>query len=272
MSGDRKTEWCDQEELAVGWAMHALEPDEEARLRAHLPECATCRRTVRNTEEVTATIGESVDQYDPPARLKARLMEAIEHTPQEQPPPVVVKVPDRQEVAEPISLDARRTLKAKRARVLLAAAAVILVAVVTGVVGQRLGSLSDQVAEQKSRTDQLEHTFRLATDPVTNKAVLRTAEGTPMAVLLSSDDEAIVVSEGMPTNDVAKQTYVVWGTSGNGPVALATFDVRPGSPDIMLKWNKDAYAHSGFAISLEPGRTAPASPSAVVAAGQVAKA
>ena len=57
MSGDRKTEWCDQEELAVGWAMHALEPDEEAQLRAHLPECATCRRTVRNTEEVTAGSG-----------------------------------------------------------------------------------------------------------------------------------------------------------------------------------------------------------------------
>jgi anti-sigma-K factor RskA len=272
VSGDRKTEWCDQEELAVGWAMHALEPDEEARLRAHLPECAMCRLTVRNTEEVTATIGESVDQHDPPARLKARLMEAIEHTPQEQPPPVVVKVPDRQEVAEPISLDARRSFKTKRARVLLAAAAVILVAVVTGVMGQQLGSLSNQVAEQKSRTDELEHTFKLATNPATNKAVLRTADGTPMAVLLSSDDEAIVVSEEMPANDVAKQTYVVWGTSGNGPVALATFDVQPGSPDIMLKWNKDAYTHSGFAISLEPGRTAPASPSSVVAAGQVAKA
>lgn len=271
MSGDRKTEWCDQEELAVGWAMHALEPDEEARLRAHLPECAMCTRTVRETEAVTAAVGESVDQYDPPARLKARLMEAIEHTPQEQPSPVV-EVPDRQDVAEPISLDARRGLKAKRTRVLLAAAAVILVAAVTGAVGQQLGSLSNQVAEQKSRTDQLEHTFRLATDPATNKAVLRAKDGTAMAVLFSGDDEAVVVSEGMPANDLAKQTYVMWGTGGNGPVALATFDVRPGSPDIILKWDKDAYAHSGFAISLEPGRTAPASPSAVVAAGQVAKA
>ncbi len=270
MSGDRKTEWCDQEELAVGWAMHALEPDEEAQLRSHLPGCEMCRRTVRNTEAVTAAIGGSVDQHDPPARLRTRLMEAIEHTPQEQPAPVVVKVPDRQEVAEPVSLDSRRRLKAKRARVLLAAAAVILVAVVTGVVGQQFGSLSDQVAAQKSRTDQLEHTFRLATDPLTARAVLRTPDGTPMAVLLSSDNDAAVVSEEMPTNDAAAQTYVVWGTSGNSPVALATFDVVPGSPDIMLKWNKDAHAHAGFAISLEPGRAAPAAPSVVLAAGQVA--
>lgn len=271
MSGDRKTEWCDQEELAVGWAMHALEPDEEARLRSHLPECATCRRTVRNTEEVTAAIGASVDQHDPPARLRSRLMEAIEHTPQEQPSPIVVKVPDRQEVAEPISLDSRRGLKAKRTRRLLAAAAVILVAVVTGVVGQQLGSLSSQVEAQKARTDQLEHTVRLATDPVTRKAVLRTPDGTPMAVLLSGDDDAAVVPEGMPENNAATQTYVVWGTSGNSPVALATFDVQPGSKDIILKWNKDAYAHSGFAISLEPGKVAPPAPSAVLAAGQAAQ-
>jgi len=272
VSGDRKTEWCDQEELAVGWAMHALEPDEEARLRAHLPECATCRRTVRNTEAVTAAIGQSVDQYDPPARLRANLMEAIEHTPQEVPSTVVAKVPDRQEVAEPISLEARRGRKANRTRVLFAAAAVILVAVVAGVVGQRLTSLSDQVTAQQARTDQLEHTFRLATDPATKKAVLRTPDGTAMAVLLSGDDDAAVVPEGMPANDMAAQTYVVWGTSGPNPVALATFDVTPGSNDIVLKWDRSAYAHDGLAISLEAGRTPPPSPSAVLAAGQVAKA
>ncbi|HEX6345791.1 anti-sigma factor [Umezawaea sp.] len=268
MSGDRNTEWCDQEELAVGWAMHALEPDEEALLRAHLPECATCRRTVRNTEAVTAAIGSSVDQHDPPARLRSRLMEAIEHTPQERPAPAVVTVPDRQEVAEPVRLDSRRNRGSNRARVLLAAAAVILVAVVTGVVGTQLGSLSEQVEAQKSRTDQLEHTFRLATDPVTRKVVLRSPDGTPMAVLFSGDDDAAVIPEGMPSNDAGSQTYVVWGTSGNSPVALATFDVRPGAQDIMLAWNKDAYAHSGFAISLEEGKVAPASPSAVLAAGQ----
>ncbi|PRY40549.1 anti-sigma factor [Umezawaea tangerina] len=272
MSGDPKTDWCDQEELAVGWAMHALEPDEEALLREHLPECASCRRTVRNTEEVTALIGESVDQFDPPARLKAKLMDAIEHTPQERPAPVVVKVPDRQEVAEPIPLDAARRRKANRTRVLLAAAAVILVAVVTGVVGQRIGTLSDQVAAQNSRTDQLENTLRLAADPATNKAVLRTAGGEPMAVLLSGDSTAVVVADKMPANDASKETYVVWGTSGVGPVALTTFDVSPGSEDIKLSWDKSAYAHHGFAISLEPGRTAPTTPSVVLAAGQVATA
>ncbi|WNV89017.1 anti-sigma factor [Umezawaea sp. Da 62-37] len=270
MSGDPKTDWCDQEELAVGWAMHALEPDEEALLRSHLPECESCRRTVRNTEEVTAAIGESVAQFDPPARLKTRLMDAIEHTPQERPAPVVAKVPDRQEVAEPISLDAARRRKASRARVLLAAAAVILVAVVTGVVGQRLGNLSDQVAAQNARTDQLENTLRLAADPATNRAVLRTSSGDAMAVLLSGGASAVVVADKMPPNDASKETYVVWGTSGSGPVALTTFDVSPGSKDIRLTWDKSAYAHHGFAISLEPGRTAPATPSSVVAAGQVA--
>lgn len=276
MNADRKTEWCAQEELAVGWAMHALEPDEEAVLRAHLPGCDRCQETVRTTEEVTAAIGGSVDQFEPPPRLKARLMDAIEHTPQEQ--SAAPKVPTAETVAEPVELASRR--RAKRTRLLLAAAAVILVAVVTGVVGQRLSDLSESVAaanartdqlvaEANARTDQLQETLRLATDPVTNRALLRAESGDPQAVLLSGDNNAAVMPEKLAPNDTSKTIYVVWGTSGNGPVALATFDVLPGAGDIMLTWNKDAHAHKGFAISLEPGRTAPAEPSTVVASGQV---
>ena len=278
MNADRKTEWCAQEELAVGWAVHALEPDKEAVLRAHLPDCARCQETVRTTEEVTAAIGGSVDRFEPPAHLKARLMDAIEHTPQEQPAAPKVSA---ETVAEPVEPASRR--RAKRSRVLLVAAAVILVAVVTGVVGQRLADLSQSVAaanartdqlvaEANARTDQLEQALRLATDPVTNVAVLRAASGDAQAVLLSGDNNAAVMPDKLTPNDTSKTIYVVWGTSGNGPVALATFDVLPGAKDIMLTWNKGAHAHKGFAISLEPGRTAPVEPSTVVASGQVAAA
>ena len=45
---------CSQRELAVGWALHALEPEEEARVAAHLPQCPECRERVAQTERTAA--------------------------------------------------------------------------------------------------------------------------------------------------------------------------------------------------------------------------
>ena len=57
--------------------------------------------------------------------------------------------------------------------------------------------------------------------------------------------------------------------SGLSPVPLATFDVAGAANAAhALTWGPDAAKHTGFALSLEPGRTAPVSPTDVVAAGQ----
>ncbi|RKT68516.1 anti-sigma-K factor rskA [Saccharothrix variisporea] len=255
MTGERRDDWCPHEELAVGWAMHSLEPDEEALLRAHLPGCARCQETVRSTEEVTAALGGSVQQYDPPARLKARLMTAVEHTPQEHATPVV---------ARPIPLDRKRNTAP---RLLAAAAAVVLVAaVVFG--GVRIGQLGDQVAEQQQRVALLDQALRMAADPDTNRAVLRSESGDKLGVLLSGTDDAMVVETALPPNNASDQVYVVWGASTPEPVALATFDVKSGGLE-RLTWSQEAHKHQLFAISLEPGRTAPAKPTNKLASGQV---
>ncbi|WP_199440258.1 anti-sigma factor [Umezawaea beigongshangensis] len=266
MTGERRDERCPHEELAVGWAMHALEPDQEVLLREHLDGCERCGLTVRSTEQVTAALGGAVRQEDPPARLRERLMAAIEDTPQEEPvtgPRLVHSAPDG-----PVAT--RAGGRRRRTGVLLAAAAVVLVAAAGGVVGVQVDRLNQRVEAQASRTDQLEHALRVAADPTTDRAVLRTPSGETTAVLLSGTDEAAVMPMELNANDAQHQVYVVWGTSTTDPVPLATFDVRPGSTDAtLLTWSPDAHAHSGFAISLEPGRSAPAAPSSVVASGQV---
>ena len=43
---------CPLGEEAVAFAMHALEPDEEAAMRAHIERCHSCSETVRETELV----------------------------------------------------------------------------------------------------------------------------------------------------------------------------------------------------------------------------
>ncbi|CAL9538856.1 hypothetical protein SUDANB95_04152 [Actinosynnema sp. ALI-1.44] len=256
MTGERRDDWCPQEELAVGWAMHSLEPEEEARLRAHLPGCARCREAVRATEEVTAALGGSVRQYDPPARLRARLMTAVEHTPQEHVAPVV---------APPIPLDRKRSTAP---RLLAAAAAVVLVAgLVFG--GVRIAQLGDQVQAQQQRVALLDEALRMAADPSTNRAVLRSETGDKLGVLLSGEDDAMVIDTTLAPNSASDQVYVVWGASTPDPVPLATFDVEPGGGLERLDWSREAHKHQLFAISLEPGRTAPARPTNKLGSGQV---
>lgn len=65
------------DELAVGWALYALEPDDEQVFVKHLTGCERCRRTVRETQETLATVTLALPCPEPPARLLDRIYEAI---------------------------------------------------------------------------------------------------------------------------------------------------------------------------------------------------
>ncbi|MFD4673705.1 anti-sigma factor domain-containing protein [Lentzea sp. NPDC058450] len=260
MNGDL----CAQEELAVGWAMHSLEPDEEALVRDHLPTCTTCQRTVEATQEVLAGIGGAVRQEQPPAHLRARLMDQIQHIPQEPP---AVHAP-RHAAVTPLRPQHRR----RTGRALLAAAAVAAVLAGGGYLGVRVNQLSTEVTAAEARTDDLNKALSLAANPATNRAVLRTTAGDEVAVVLSNPTSGAVMPMNLKPND-SGHVYVVWGASTPAPVPLAVFDVRAGTSDPqLLTWSADAHKHTTFAVSLEPGRQAPTSPSEVLAGGQVAPA
>jgi anti-sigma-K factor RskA len=255
---------CPHEELAVGWAMHSLEPDEEALARDHLPTCATCQHTVRSTQEVLAGIGGAVRPEQPPPRLRARLMEQIEHTPQDVP------ATHRPRHAAPTPL--RPQHRRRTGRALLAAAAALAVLAGGGYLGVRVNQLSNEVAASQARTNDLNKALALAADPATNRAVLRSGSGDEVAVVLSNPTSGAVMPTNLKPND-SGHVYVVWGASTKAPVPLAVFDVRAGSTDPqLLSWSADAHKHTKFAVSLEPGHQAPPTPSDVLAGGQVAPA
>lgn len=263
MTGERRGQPCPNEELAVGWAMHALEPNEEALLRDHLPGCARCQLTVRSTHEVMAVMGGSVRREEPPPRLRARLMNAIEHTPQEPQKPNQPRhaLPD----AAPIPLRPRRS----RARVLLAAAAVLLVVAMGGAAAVKLNQLSGEVSAVKLQNEQMNRALALSVDPKASHVPLTsTTSGEEIGTLVSTASDAAFVPERLSPND-SGHIYVVWGTSTSPPVPLATFDLQAGAPN-LLTWSADAHKHNKFAVSIEPGRVAPAKPSTIVADGQVA--
>ncbi|GAA3659254.1 hypothetical protein GCM10022267_51690 [Lentzea roselyniae] len=257
-------ELCPHEELAAGWAMHSLEPDEESVVRDHLPTCPACQRTVRSTQEVMAGIGGSVRQEQPPPRLRARLMEQIEHVPQEVP------APHRPRHAAPTPL--RPQHRRGTGRAVLAATAALAVLAGGGYLGVRVNELSGEVAASQARTNELSKALSLAADPATNRAILRTNSEDEAAIVLSNPTSGAVIPLNLKPND-SGHVYVVWGASTKAPVPLAVFDVRAGSTDPqLLSWSADAHKHTTFAVSLEPGRQPPAEPSQVLAGGQVAPA
>lgn len=65
---------CPHREMAVGWALHALEPAGDSLVTAHLPDCPICTTTATQTEQVGATLGLTIPQTDPSAELEQRVL------------------------------------------------------------------------------------------------------------------------------------------------------------------------------------------------------
>lgn len=67
---------CPYRVLAVGWALHALEPAEQSLVTGHLADCPTCASIAAETEEVGAMLALSVPQTIPSIGLEQRILSA----------------------------------------------------------------------------------------------------------------------------------------------------------------------------------------------------
>ncbi|MGY1603782.1 anti-sigma factor [Geodermatophilus sp. SYSU D00815] len=278
------------DELAVGWALHALEPEDEAAFARHLPDCARCARTVAETSDVMAALATDLPPAEPSPRLRERLHAAVRDTEQippldddraadDDPVPLREAVPappppgpaggfplyEHDRAAGPAV--GRPPWRRLLPSVLVAAAVVALLALGTWavVLGDARNRAETAVAEQSEVVRSLLRPGQATIAPLADEG------GHSVATVVARDGQLQVVTQGLTANDAAAEVYVVWGTGDGDPVPLGTFDVvRPhmdlrtvGSDRIGL----DDYA--GYAISIEPGRQAPTSPSEVVAKGQV---
>jgi hypothetical protein len=150
---------------------------------------------------------------------------------------------------------------------LLAAAAAVVIGL--GVWNVVL-STSRQQAEQTAAEQQHVIDALLAPGQAT-VAPLSDPGGHRVATVVARPGRLQVVTSGLRVNDEAATTYVVWGMRQGSPVALGTFDVVEPRLDVRAVGSDhpglDGF--SGYAISLEPGRKAPAKPTQIVANGQV---
>jgi hypothetical protein len=271
------------DELAVGWALHALEPEDEVAFARHLPDCPRCARTVAETEEVMAALATDLPPAEPSPDLRARLRAAVERTEQVRRPPAAAAstpedaVPSRRAPQAHGAPAAGADVVAPPARFAALREhgwALALAASVAAVVGLGIWNVSLDTARDRAVQAAAEQgaVVRELLQPGAEVLARLDDRGAPVATVVARGSELQVVTDGLPVNDETAETYVLWGIRGSGaPEAVGTFDVDRSRLDLndvgSLPTGSDGYDQ--FAVSLEPGRQPPAQPSEVLASGQV---
>ena len=120
-------------------------------------------------------------------------------------------------------------------------------------------SLRAGQSEAEQRADQLAAAVRLLEG---EEVPLSDESGRPVAYAVVSDDRTVsLVVDGLKPNDASDSTYVLWQTGDTGTRAVGTFDVT-GKVDVVrdLPLVTSLKGWTAFAVTREPGRTAPAAP------------
>ncbi len=256
----------DYDGMAVGWALHALEPAEEQAFAEHLATCGRCQHLVADSEAALGDLAYDVPLVDPPPQLLDRIRLATGATETMAADPLRTEP----EIAPVVSLSERAAVnRARRPRWALPAIAAGLVLV---------AMLGWNVVLQ-SRVDEAQRTAAQRQDVITQlgrsttRAVLTDASNRTVGYVVQSGYNVEIVAGGLAPNDASRTTYVLWAVQGSGgpPLPVGTFDIVRASMDVRaVDGNPPAPdTFSGFAVSKEPGRKVPQRPSQVVATGAV---
>jgi anti-sigma-K factor RskA len=193
------------EELAAGYVLGALEPDDEHDFRRHLDGCATCEANVRELEAVVGELAYTAPPVDPPDTLWAGIRREIE--------------PEAARRAATSGAAPRRRAS-RRLLPGLAAAAAILLVVALSVWNL---SLRDENAAIRDRVAALERATQLANDPSAKLVTMDEVpgpEGAQATVIASSrQDRGVLLVQSLPPL-ARDRVYELWGVP-QGDIAKA---------------------------------------------------
>src|SRR5262245_26270945 len=68
---------CPSRDDLVAFALGALEPKEQRAVEKHAPGCDACTRELEALAPSVAVLGESVEQLEPPAEMRERVMATV---------------------------------------------------------------------------------------------------------------------------------------------------------------------------------------------------
>ena len=234
------------EELAAGYVLGALEPDDEHAFQQHLSGCSVCEANVRELEAVVGGLAYAAPPVDPPDTLWAGIRREI-----------------RPEAARRTSIPAAAPgppsgAGVRRLRLLpaLAAAAAILLVVVLSLWNL---NLRDQNAVYRDRVAALERATELANDPGASLVTLQDQAGTAGAratvIASSRQDRGVLLIENLPPLQ-RNRVYELWGLPGgripDAEKALVFVPLRRQGTQ-ALQFEVPIQPGTAFAITEEPG-------------------
>lgn len=249
-------------ELAAGHALAALEPADEQVFLAHLASCAACERSLGQHTGTLAHLAYAADPVDLPPSLLAGIRAGMaDSTPRED------------DVPAPASLAAARARRGGSFRVTRGWVGAAAAAAMVLTLGGWITVLRHDSSQYESRSARLAAAVRMIGDGHSRNVPLKDANGNPVAVAVVDGNSVALVVDGLPPNNTATSTYVLWQKGQYGLVApVGTFDVRGKGVDVIehLRLATHAVDITGFAITQEKGRRAPSLPgSSPVAGGSV---
>ena len=267
---DPRRDHTHYDELAAGYALHALDPEDELEFAGHVEDCPRCLQALAGYAEVAAALADTAPAAEPDQHLGDRILAAATADRSlsnggrrtgppaaaggqaGKPPPGVSSLHQHQH---------RRRQSPRRLQLAAAAAAVLIAGggIWAGLSGNGTPRPSTVAGCMRARQ--------------CHEIELTAAAGhEPAAKVIVTAGSVWLVPSGIPADDSARHVYVLWQISGaHIPLAVGSFDVR-GHGDTPIRIGKLAVPYRGtlaFAVSLEHGRTIPAAPSHLVALGQV---
>lgn len=285
------------EELAVGHALAALEPEDEQEFLAHLAGCAECARVLDETAGLAGLLAYAAEPTPPSPDLLPRILADI-RTSDRPPvafgggprlpvrPPAPRPVPSRPggsvrvsgtragdrhppQRHRPILSRPRIVRTADRVRWVAVAAAFALVLSLGGwnvVLHNRQGAIEEIAARRAQAVE-------LLNDPTSQRVSLASADGSSrLATAVIKGREVWLVLAGLQPNDVDSTVYVLWERPRTGvTTAIGTFDVPTGDVSAVRvgTLRGDLSTVDALAVTREAGREAPVSGSDAVATGRV---
>jgi hypothetical protein len=232
------------DELAVGHALNALEPEDEVEFLAHLRSCAACTDAVAEHRETLGHLAYAVASDDPPPALLEGIRAGVAASGGAGAfPAPVASLADRRRT---------RTVKLTTALVGVAASVVLVVALLIANVS--LSSRNSDISKQDLAVQ------RLVSSLLTSGAQrveLAPQAGSGNVVAVVHDGAVDLVLSGVSANDPATSTYVLWQQNAHGVSAAGTFDVRRQGLTLVNTGLRVTDGVEQLMITKEAGRTAP---------------
>jgi anti-sigma-K factor RskA len=235
-------------EQAAFYALGNLSEAERSAFEKHLSGCAECKAEVASFLAVCGALAQAVEQHDPPAALRSRILAATRRAPE---------APRRSSALAPW----------------LAAAAMLLVTAGMGMytvqLRQRVSNLEVQLRDALVRVDNGERrvtvALRAAADAQTPLAILTAPDvqridlaGQPVAPRASarafwSRSRGLVLTGANLPSLPAGRTYQLWFVTSRAPVSAGLLKPdEAGRLTTVLNTPSDIPAPAALAVTIEP--------------------